>query len=84
MPAAQLIVAAARLMRQIGEGHLAEIASWVPPVFPLSGAALLSHGVDKGPAVGEMLREAERIWVAADFELTKAELVTRIGVDSQA
>lgn len=84
LPAAQLIVAAARLMRQIGEGHLAEIASWVPPVFPLSGAALLSHGVDKGPAVGEMLREAERIWVAADFELTKAELVTRIGVDSQA
>lgn len=84
LPAAQLIVAAARLMRQIGEGHLAEIASWVPPVFPLSGAALLSHGVDKGPAVGEMLREAERIWVAADFEPTKAELVTRIGVGSQA
>jgi poly(A) polymerase len=84
LPAAQLIVAAARLMRQIGEGHLAEIASWVPPVFPLTGTALLSHGVDKGPVVGEMLREAERIWVAADFGLTKDELVTRIGVGSQA
>ena len=84
LPGPQLIVAAARLMRQIGEGHLAEIAAWVPPVFPLTGTALLSHGVDKGPVVGEMLREAERIWVAADFGLTKDELVTRIGVGSQA
>ena len=84
LPAAQLIVVAARLLREIDKAHLAEIAAWGPPVFPLTGTALLSHGVDKGPVVGEMLREAERIWVAADFGLTKDELVTRIGVGSQA
>ncbi|MEC8550395.1 MAG: CCA tRNA nucleotidyltransferase [Pseudomonadota bacterium] len=84
LPGPQLIVAAARLMREIDKGHFAEIAAWVPPVFPLTGAVLLSHGVDKGPVVGEMLREAEQIWVAADFSLTKDELATRIGVSSKA
>ena len=83
LPAAQLVVAAARLKRRIDEGHLVDIRMWAPPVFPLTGAALLSHGVDKGPVVGEMLRDAERIWVSEDFTLTASELITRIGVTSR-
>ena len=83
LPAAQLVVAAARLRRGLDEGHLAAIGAWVPPVFPLTGKALLSHGVDKGPAVGEMLREAERLWVAEDFTPTEGDLIARIGLTLQ-
>jgi len=82
-PTAQLVVAAARLERDLNEGQLAAIGAWVPPVFPLTGKALLSHGVDKGPAVGEMLRDAERIWVSEDFTLTERELIARIGPTMQ-
>ena len=80
-PAARLVVAAARLGCGIAADHLARIIHWTPPIFPLTGAALLSHGVDKGPVVGEMLRKAEQIWVSEDFTPTDSEPITRIGVD---
>ena len=82
-PAARLVVAAARLGCGIAADHLARIIHWTPPIFPLTGAALLSHGVDKGPVVGEMLRKAEQIWVSEDFTPTDSELITRIGVRPQ-
>ena len=84
LPAAHLLVAAARLMREVDERRFSEILAWQPPLFPLTGAELLSHGVDKGPAVGEMLREAERIWVSQDFVPTKEQLVAQVGLDSKA
>ena len=84
LPAAHLLVAAARLMRAVDERHFSELCAWKPPLFPLTGAELLSYGVDKGPAVGEMLRDAERIWVSQDFVPTKEQLVARIGLNAQA
>ena len=77
-PAAVLAVAAARAGGEAASAHLAEIHGWRPPVFPLKGADLLSHGVDKGPALGEMLRGLERHWVAQNFGPTRDELIAMI------
>ncbi len=74
-PAALLVVAAARCGRTAGPDHLAMLASWVPPEFPLAAADLLSHGVDKGPCLGEMLRAAEAHWVGQDFAPSRQDLI---------
>jgi poly(A) polymerase len=52
------------------------LRDWRRPVFPLRGADLLSHGVDNGPGVGQMLEQAERRWVASGFSLGKAALLS--------
>jgi len=38
----------------------------------------LSHGVDKGPAVGHMLKAAKALWVQSDFSLSKAALLDAV------
>ena len=55
--------------------RLAEFVSWMPPQNPICGADLLSHGVDNGPGVGQMLRDVERQWVTSNFTLGKAALL---------
>ena len=77
-PAAVLAVAAARTGLGVSLSHLAELHLWQPPVFPLTGADLLSHGVDKGPALGEMLRGLEQQWLAHDFGLERDALIAII------
>ena len=81
LPVAALVVASGRAGRPIDGPHLARLAAWVPPVFPLTGADLLSQGVDSGPAVGELLRAAEQEWVARDFAPTRPDLLTFLGLD---
>ena len=55
--------------------RLAEFTSWTPPQNPICGADLLSHGVDNGPGLGQMLNSAERRWVTSNFTLGKATLL---------
>ena len=55
--------------------RLAEFTSWAPPQNPICGADLLSHGVDNGPGLGQMLNRAERRWVTSNFTLGKATLL---------
>jgi poly(A) polymerase len=52
-----------------------ELTAWKPPKMPICGTDLLSHGVDKGPALGHMLRSAEREWVESNFRLKKSALL---------
>jgi poly(A) polymerase len=40
---------------------------WIVPVFPLRAQDFIDRGMEKGPALGAALREAEEAWVAADF-----------------
>lgn len=82
-PAAILAVAAARGGKAVASSHLAAIHNWQPPEFPLTGADLLSHGVDKGPALGETLRRLERHWVAQDFAPTRDQMMAMIDMDGQ-
>ena len=74
-PAALLVVAAARCGRTADPDHLAMLASWMPPEFPLAAADLLSHGVDKGPRLGEMLSAAEAHWVGEGFAPSRQDLI---------
>ena len=55
--------------------RLAEFKVWTPPKNPICGADLLSHGVDNGPALGQMLDDAERRWVTSNFTFGKAALL---------
>ena len=52
-----------------------ELAAWMPPKSPICGTDLLSHGVDNGPAIGHLLRSAEKRWVASNFTLEKSALL---------
>jgi len=79
-PASTLVVASGRTGRPVDRAHLARLAAWVPPEFPLTGADLLSQGVDSGPGVGEMLRAAEQEWVARDFAPERADLLAVLGL----
>jgi poly(A) polymerase len=56
--------------------RLDKLVSWEPPRYPLRGADLLSHGVDNGPGLGQMLSDAEARWVASGFRLEKAALLS--------
>lgn len=58
--------------------RLAEFTSWTPPQNPICGTDLLSHGVDNGPAIGQMLLKAESRWVKSNFRLGRAALLERI------
>jgi poly(A) polymerase len=77
-PAALYAVSCARAERCVDPARYDEIARWSPPECPVSATDLLSQGVDKGPALGEMLRAAEHLWVANDFSLTKDQLLAKL------
>lgn len=48
--------------------------AWTPPKFPLAAADLMALGVAKGPALGASLRQAEEVWIDADFPSDKDEV----------
>ena len=70
--------AAWRLGADLDRQHYRVLHQWQPPKLPVSGADLLSHGVDNGPAVGQMLKSAETLWVQSDFTLTKPALLAAV------
>ena len=70
--------AAWRLRGEFRADLYQQLQQWQPPKFPLSGADLLSHGVDNGPALGQMLKDAETLWVQSDFTLTKSALLDAV------
>jgi tRNA nucleotidyltransferase/poly(A) polymerase len=70
--------AAWRLRGEFRADIYQQLQQWKPPKFPLSGADLLSHGVDNGPALGQMLKDAETLWVQSDFTLNKSALLNAV------
>jgi poly(A) polymerase len=42
-------------------------ARWTAPAFPLKAADFIKLGVEKGPALGAVMRAAEAAWIAAGF-----------------
>ncbi len=70
--------AAWRLGSALDRQHYRALFQWQPPKFPVSGADLLSHGVDNGRALGQMLTTAEALWVRSDFTMTKSALLAAV------
>ena len=77
--AAYYAFAAWRLGVVLDRHHYRVLHQWKPPKLPVSGADLLSHGVDNGAAVGQMLHKLETLWVQSDFKMTKSTLLTEVG-----
>jgi poly(A) polymerase len=40
---------------------------WTAPAFPIKAADFIERGIEKGPALGAAMREAEEAWIKADF-----------------
>ena len=55
---------------------VADLAGWTPPRLPITGGALVSRGLDKGPQVAAALKAIEDRWLAEGFpdEARVAEL----------
>jgi poly(A) polymerase len=52
------------------------IRDWRPPVFPLTGSAIVKRGVAPGPLVAALLKQAEEQWVDKGFpDTAQAELI---------
>lgn len=54
----------------LGDASIAQvraICATTPPVFPLSGGALVARGLEKGPVVARVLRAVEDQWIAEGF-----------------
>ena len=76
--AAYYACAAWRLGEILRPQHYQLLNQWQAPQLPISGADLLSHGVDNGPVLGQMLKGAETLWVQSDFTLTKPALLAAV------
>lgn len=59
-------------------GALAHARTFKAPVFPVTGADLLSAGMAHGPEVGETLKRLEDAWVESRFRLSKADLLASV------
>lgn len=46
---------------------LTQLKDWQPPVFPLTGGALVRRGLKPGPVVARTLAEIEAVWIARGF-----------------
>ena len=51
---------------------------WKAPGFPVKGEDLLSAGVERGPIMGQLLRDLEAEWIASDFKLGWHALLNRL------
>jgi poly(A) polymerase len=47
---------------------LARLQDWQPPVFPLTGGALIEQGLKPGPVVATTLAKIEAAWIAQGFQ----------------
>jgi poly(A) polymerase len=58
---------------------LADLAdAWERPRFPLDGRDAMAAGFDEGPALGALLHGLEEEWIAADFTLSREDLLARL------
>lgn len=57
---------------------LAASEGWVRPEFPIAGADVKRLGVAEGDAVGRLLREVEKWWIAGDFSAGRDACLARL------
>ncbi len=59
---------------------------WQPGRPPVAGKDLAPLGIARGPRMGDLVREAERLWIDSDFTLDRATILARLdlGADAEA
>jgi poly(A) polymerase len=63
---------------------LARADAWVRPVFPLTGAHVMTAGVPQGPLIGKILADVEEWWIDSDFIEDEFSLAERLKAVVQA
>ncbi len=58
--------------------ELAAAEAWERPELPVTGQDLVDAGIEKGPAVGEALRELEQKWIDSDFTADRRTLLSSL------
>ena len=67
------------MIRAGGYARLLEsVQSYEAPVFPVTGGDLLRLGIEKGPVLGEKLRELETLWIDSGFSLDHETLLDKL------
>ena len=54
------------------------LEKYEPLVFPVTGGDLLSRGFEKGPGLGEVLRDLETLWIDSGFSLDRDALLDKL------
>lgn len=54
---------------------MAEISSWIPVPFPVTGAHLAQAGIRPGKGMGDVLRTLRNLWIESDFSMDAEALV---------
>ncbi len=54
------------------------MAAWQAPEFPVTAKDLLARGYTEGKALGDKLRELEKIWEESGYAVSKKELIAPI------
>ena len=72
----RMILQIARTGAPLDQEVFERIASLPVPVFPAAGRDLVTLGLAPGPAVGHLLRELERDFIASGFALTREDLLS--------
>ena len=57
---------------------LAVLRAWDAPRFPLTGHDLRARGLAEGSGLGDLLRDLEDWWIAADFRPDRAACLARL------
>ena len=57
---------------------LAVLQAWDAPRFPLTGQDLRARGLAEGSGLGDLLRDLEDWWIAADFQPDRAACLARL------
>lgn len=64
--AIDLLLLSARDLSEI-DADVRALRAWTPPVFPMSGGAIVARGIDAGPEVARLLNLVKSQWLAEDF-----------------
>ena len=51
---------------------------WEKPIFPIKAIDIMNQGVEKGPILGEILKELEDYWISSHFTEGKSFLLKRL------
>jgi tRNA nucleotidyltransferase (CCA-adding enzyme) len=50
--------------------------TWVVPTFPVTGQDLMARGVPQGPELGIAIEALKERWIASDYTLSKADMLS--------
>jgi poly(A) polymerase len=53
------------------------VDGYEPPRFPLKGRDLIQAGFERGPELGALLKQLERVWIDSVFTLDREALLAK-------